>query len=117
MHNFKELKVWQNARKLTKEIYIITSGFPPEEKFGLISQMRSCAVSITSNIAEGSGRGTDKDFSHFLGMSLGSSCELETQVIVSFDLEFLAIEQYEDLVGKISEIQKMLVGLQNRLKS
>jgi len=116
MHNFKELKVWQNARNLTKEIYIVTSKYPPEERFGLISQMRSCAVSITSNIAEGSGRGTDKDFSHFLGMSLGSSCELEIQVIISFDLEFITLKQYDDLIDKVLEIQRMLVGLKNRLK-
>lgn len=116
MHNFKELKVWQNARKLTKEIYVVTSKFPPEERFGLIAQMRSCAVSITSNIAEGSGRSTDKDFSHFLGMSLGSSCELETQVIISSDLDFITIEQYNDLIDRILEIQRMLVGLKNRLK-
>ena len=116
MHNLKELKVWQNARKLTKEIYIVTSKFPQEERFGLISQMRSCAVSITSNIAEGSGRGTDKDFSHFLGMSLGSSCELETQVIISCDLEFVTLEQHDELIEKVLEIQRMLVGLKNRLK-
>lgn len=66
VHNFKELKVWQNARKLTKEIYITSSQFPQEERFGLISQIRGCAVSVPSNIAEESGRGTDRDFSHFL---------------------------------------------------
>ncbi len=93
MHNFKELKVWQNARKHVKEIYVATKDFPSEEKFGLISQMRRSAVSIPSNIAEGSGRNTNKDFSHFLNISLGSAYELQTLLFLSQDLEFLNEEE------------------------
>ena len=79
MHNFKELKVWQNARVLVKEIYLSTGNFPTEEKYGITSQIRRSAISIPSNIAEGCGRRTDKDFSHFLNIALGSAYELQTQ--------------------------------------
>ena len=115
MHNFKELKVWQNARVLTKEIYFLSRQFPQEERFGLTAQMRGCAVSVTSNIAEGSGRGTNKDFSHFLNISIGSSCELETQLIIAFDLEFISSEELNNFTEKIQEIRKMLIGLQKKL--
>jgi len=111
MHNFKELKVWQNARKLVKEIYVATKDFPSEEKFGLISQMRRSAVSIPSNIAEGSGRNTNKDFSHFLNISLGSAYELQTLLFLSQDLEFINEERVNDLNTSLEEIQKMIYGL------
>jgi four helix bundle protein len=88
MHNFKELKIWQLSRTLVKEIYDITSDFPSAEKYGLVS-LRRCAVSIPTNIAEGAGRSTDKDFAHFLNISLGSAYELETLLILSFDVELL----------------------------
>lgn len=95
MHNFRELKVWQNARQLVKDIYIASFNFPAEEKFGLTSQIRKSAVSIPSNIAEGSGRNTDKDFSNFINISLGSAFELETQIILAYDLEFIEKIQFE----------------------
>lgn len=116
MHNFKELKVWQNSRILINDIYFVSRQFPDYERFGLTSQMRRCAVSVASNIAEGSGRGTNKDFAHFLNISFGSGCELETQVIVAYDLEFISIQQFDDLTKKILEIRKMLIGLQRKLK-
>jgi len=115
MHNFRELKVWQNARSLTKDVYSLSTKFPQEERFGLTAQIRGCAVSVVSNIAEGSGRGTNKDFSHFLNMSLGSSCELETQLIVAHDLGFISVNELNDFTDKIQEIRKMLVGLQKKL--
>lgn len=111
MHNFKELKVWQNARSFVKETYIATSNFPQEEKYGLISQMRRSAVSIPSNIAEGSGRNTDKDFSHFLNVALGSAYELQTQIFLSFDLELIKEEKMNELNSSLEEIQKMIYGL------
>jgi four helix bundle protein len=116
MHNFKELKVWQISRKLVKEVYEITSTFPATEKYGLISQIRRCTVSIPTNIAEGAGRNTDKDFSHFLNISLGSAYELETLLILSLDVEFISSEQLESLTTKISEIQKMTYGLIKTLR-
>ncbi len=111
MHNFKELKIWQNARNFVKEIYIAISKFPQEEKYGLISQMRRSAVSIPSNIAEGSGRNTDKDFSHFLNIALGSAYELQRQIFLSFDLELIKEEKMNDLNSSLEEIQKMIYGL------
>jgi four helix bundle protein len=110
MHNFKELKVWQISRKLVKEVYEITSTFPATERYGLTSQIRRCTVSIPTNIAEGSGRNTDKDFAHFLNISLGSAYELETLLILSFDVAFISPEQLEDLSVRISEIQKMTLA-------
>lgn len=111
MHNFKELKVWQNARKFVKEVYISTADFPDEEKYGLISQMRRSAVSIPSNIAEGSGRGTDKDFGHFLNIALGSAYELQTLIFLSFDINLIKEEKMNELNSPLGEIQKMIYGL------
>jgi four helix bundle protein len=116
MHNFKELKVWQNARALVKEIYLCTNNFPSEERYGLISQMRRSAVSIPSNIAEGSGRRTDKDFVYFLNVSLGSAYELQTLLFLSQDLELLNTERTESLNSSLEEIQKMIYGLIKTIK-
>ena len=91
MNYFKELKVWQKAIELVTETYLKTQNFPKEEIYGLTSQIRRCAVSIPSNIAEGCGRKTNKDFSNFLGISLGSSFEFETQLIICKNLNFINI--------------------------
>lgn len=111
MHNFKELKVWQLSRILVKEVYELTAFFPPEEKFGLVPQLRRCAVSIPSNIAEGSGRNTEKDFAHFLSLSLGSAYELETLLTLSLDVALLKEVQLVELTPKINEVQKMIYAL------
>jgi four helix bundle protein len=116
MHNFKELKVWQISRQLVKEIYELTAKFPTEEKYGLVSQIRRCVVSVPSNIAEGSGRNTDKDFAHFLNISLGSAYELETLLTLSLDVKFISEQQLESILLKISEIQKMTFGLIKTLR-
>jgi four helix bundle protein len=108
MHNYKELFVWKRSIKLYAKVYILTSKFPGEEKFGLISQMRRAAVSVPSNIAEGGGRRTDKEFLCFLGVAHGSICELETQLYVSLELEFIKQNQLDELGTEITEIQKML---------
>ncbi|MBX2961221.1 MAG: four helix bundle protein [Cyclobacteriaceae bacterium] len=116
MHNFKELKVWQLSRQLVKEIYELTVDFPSSEKYGLISQLRRCTVSIPTNIAEGAGRNTDKDFAQFLNISLGSAYELETLLILSFDVNLITQEQLDFLTIRISEIQKMTFGLIKTLR-
>ncbi len=116
MHNFKELKVWQISRQLVKEIYKLTTQFPAEEKYGLISQIRRCVVSIPTNISEGCGRNTDKDFAHFLNISLGSAYELETLLTLSLDLELISDKESEPIQLKISEIQKMTFGLIKTLR-
>lgn len=111
MHNYKELFVWKRSIKLCAKVYILTSKFPGEEKFGLISQMRRASVSIPSNIAEGGGRRSDKEFLYFLGVAHGSICELETQLYVSLELEFIKQNQLDELGAEITEIQKMLYAL------
>ncbi len=116
MHNFKELKVWQNARKIVKEIYLDTKDFPSDEKFGLISQMRRSAVSIPSNIAEGSGRNTDKDFKYFLNVALGSAYELQTLLFLSQDVGLMSHERMSELSTLLEEVQKMIYGLIKTIK-
>lgn len=111
MHNFKELKVWQMSRQLVKKIYELSATFPSEEKFGIISQVRRCAVSIPTNIAEGCGRSTDKDFTNFLNISLGSAYELESLLYLCYDLELIPEEKLNELLFTLSEIQKMSFGL------
>ncbi len=106
-HNFRELKIWKEAMNIVKSVYLLTSQLPADERFGLVSQINRCAVSIPSNIAEGSGRTSNKEFLYFLNISLSSSFELETQLILSNDLFNL---QTEDLILKIHELQKMTVG-------
>lgn len=106
-HNFRELKIWKEAMNLVQAVYQFTSQLPSDERFGLISQINRCAVSIPSNIAEGSGRTSNKEFLHFLNVGLSSSFELETQLILSNALFSIEIE---DLILKIHELQKMTVG-------
>ena len=89
MHNYKKLDVWKESVNLVTEIYLLTDNFPDKEKFGLVSQINRCAVSIPSNIAEGAGRSSKKEFSLFLGYALGSSFELETQLIISNNLNLI----------------------------
>ncbi|PKQ66194.1 four helix bundle protein [Raineya orbicola] len=115
MHKFKDLKVWQKSVELATDIYRLTTTFPSEEKFGLISQMRRCVVSISSNIAEGAGRDTKKDFSNFLSIAYASCCELNTQLIISYNLNYIAQNQLKEIESCIEEIQKMLFSLKNTL--
>jgi four helix bundle protein len=110
-HNFKNLVVWQKARKLNKLIYEITSTFPESEKFGIVNQIRRASISIMSNIAEGSGRRSEKEFNHFLDYAYASSLELESLVIACDDLDFITESMCDDLSSFIMEIQKMIYGL------
>lgn len=115
MHNFKDLIVWQKSIDLTTEIYSITNGFPSDERFGLTSQIRRAAVSVPSNIAEGAGRRSNKEFKYFLSISLGSSFELETQIIVSHRLNLIDDSKADDIQYRISEIQKMIFSLERSI--
>ena len=111
MHNYKELIVWKRPIKLCATVYKLTANFPNEERFGLISQMRRASVSIPSNIAEGGGRRTDREFLHFLGVAHGSIRELESQLYISLELEFVNLDQIDSITYEITEIQKMLYAL------
>ncbi len=115
VHNFRELVVWQKAMDLAKLAYSFTGFFPKEEKYGLTSQIQRSAISIPSNIAEGCGRTTTKDFQHFLGFSMGSCFELETQMILAFRFGYISESQIIDFSQAIGTIQRMLNGLYDSL--
>lgn len=116
MKNFKNLKVWQIGIELVVNIYKSTDVFPKEEIYGLTSQIKRSAISVPSNIVEGSGRGTKKEFNHFLDIALGSTFELETQLIIANKLNFLSDQNFEKLNVQLDEEQKMIIGLQKSLK-
>ncbi|WP_242202952.1 four helix bundle protein [Aestuariivivens insulae] len=111
LFSFEKLVVWQEARHLALFIYKTTKSFPSEEKFGLVSQMRRSAVSISSNIVEGSGRHSNKDKARFTEIAYGSALELLNQAILSNDLEFVTTIDYEIIRDKIGKITAMLDGL------
>ena len=115
MHNFKELIVWQKARSVVKDIYLLTKKYPREELFGLTQQLRKSSVSIPSNIAEGSGRGTNADFAHFLDIANGSACEAETQIYLSLDLEYITQKEFDDVNSQLQVIQKLIFNLKKKL--
>lgn len=115
MNRFKNLQIWKRAVSLATEVYRLTQKFPDEEKYGLTSQLRRCVVSVGSNIAEGAGRNTDKDFKRFLSIAYGSSYELETQIIIAANLEFVEKSKYEKLCGEIDELQKMIYSFSKKL--
>ncbi|EXJ13566.1 hypothetical protein D779_3616 [Imhoffiella purpurea] len=100
---------------LALEIYKATRGFPDAERFGLSAQMRRCAVSVPSNIAEGCGRGTDADFARFVRIAAGSANELEYQCLLSRDLSYLSEDQADALMLQCSEVRRMLSGLLSKL--
>ena len=113
-HNFKELLVWKKSIDLVKSIYQITSMLPSDERFGLVTQMNRSSISVPSNIAEGSGRTSEKEFLHFLNIAISSSYELETQLIISKELYELDVDF---VLVQISEVQKMILGLKRNLEN
>ncbi len=117
MHNFKELKVWQKSMDLAVEIYKLMQSMPKEELYALTSQIKKCAVSIPSNLAEGAGRNSVIDFARFVDISNGSSNELETQLILANRLEFLTDTQVQSVYPAIESIQKMNYNLLKSLRS
>jgi four helix bundle protein len=106
-----KLKVWEKSRNFVKAIYQITTKLPDEEKFGLTSQMRRAAISIPSNIAEGAGRNSRKEFANFLGICQGSIAELETQILIGQDLVYFQNNLAKSLLDELDEISKMIIGL------
>ena len=109
--SYKDLLVWQKEIKLVKETYLLTRLLPEDEKFGLISQMKRCSVSIPSNIAEGWGRNSTKSYVQFLRIARGSLLELETQVIICKELAYTSNENYNKINSLIVEESKMLNAL------
>ena len=114
---YRDLVVWQQAMDVAVETYRLTGSFPKEEMFGLTSQMRRAAVSIASDIAEGEGRKSKNEFSHFLGIALGSKSELETQLILSERVNLLKTTDTEPIKKSLDDIGKMLTALRRKIGS
>lgn len=114
-HNYKNLKIWQLGIEIANDVSDILLEFPKHERYDLSSQLSRCSVSIPSNIAEGSSR-TDKSFSHFIDVSLGSSFELNTQLIVAKHRKYINEQTFNHLEKKVEEFQRMTMGFQNGLK-
>lgn len=112
----KRLDVWKKAIDLILDIYKLSEAFPRTEVYGLTSQMRRAAVSVASNIAEGAGRQTRKEFINFLHVAQGSLSELDTQLVIATRLEYVPADTYKEIENKIEEISKMLTGLIKSLK-
>ncbi|MFD2919517.1 four helix bundle protein [Terrimonas rubra] len=109
MHHYKELKIWQRSMDLVVSIYKLSAILPKNEQFGLLSQMQRCAVSVPSNIAEGAGRGSNKQFRYFLAIAMGSINELQTQVEIAFRLNYLETSNKDDLTDEMLQIYKMVL--------
>ena len=116
MRNFMELKVWQKAHQLVLEVYYITREFLLEERYGIVSQIRRSAASIPANIAEGCGRESDREFSHFMNIASGSACETEYHILLAHDLNFLQDDAYTELIQQVNEIKRMLRSFIKYLK-
>ena len=106
MHRFKELEIWKRSRLFFSDIYTVTSNFPESEKFGLTNQLRRASVSIPSNIADGSSRNSNKDFARILQIALGSY-EIETQLLIAQDLNFITNSELENTNSELQEIVKI----------
>ncbi|MBN1820021.1 MAG: four helix bundle protein [Prolixibacteraceae bacterium] len=115
MHNYLELKIWQRSRALVKTVFLLTESFPGNQQYGLTSQIQRAAISIPSNIAEGAGRNSSKEFVRFLDIANGSAFELETQLFLSCDLGFAEIKQIEEIISELKEIQKMIFKFRSSL--
>jgi len=113
--SYRDLQVWQKAVDLAETVFKATENFPQREHFGLAAQIRKSTVSIASNIAEGSGRHTDKEFKHFLIMARGSTAELQTQMLIAMRVGYLGKDVYMTLSTQLNEIGKMLHGLKESL--
>lgn len=117
MQDFRNLLVWQKAHQLTLSVYKATELFPKEELYGLTSQMRRSASSIPTNLAEGSGRGSDAEFARFAQISMGSASELEYQLLLAYDLKFLKQDSYQQLNSSLNEVQRMLNAFIKKLRT
>ena len=117
MKDFKKLKVWEKAHRLTLNVYEASAKFPREELYGITSQIRRACVSVPTNIAEGCGRSSDTDFARFLQISMGSESEVEYLLLLGLDLDLLVNDEYEELNSAVVEIKRMLTSLIKTLRS
>ena len=117
MRDFRQLRVWEESHQLTLEIYKITKTFPKEEIFALTNQLRRASASIPSNIAEGCGRGSNKDYANFLQMAMGSAYEIDYQLILARDLAYINEENYKRISGKIDALKRQLASLLQKVRN
>lgn len=117
MQDFRQLQVWQKSHLLVLAVYQASQTFPSHEMYGLTNQLRRAVVSVPSNIAEGSGRGSDADFARFVQIAVGSVSETEYQLLLAHDLGYLNAVTHTDLQEQIAEIKRMMLGLLKKLKA
>ena len=117
MRNFRKLEIWKDGIQIVKDVYVLLKGFPNTEKFGLTTQLSRSVVSIPSNIAEGCSRNSQKDFSRFLQIALGSSFELETQLTISRELEYITKAQFNNILDKLHSLQRQMNSLKKYAES
>jgi four helix bundle protein len=115
MRNFREYDIWQDSMKLVEHIYILVEKFPKKEQYVLVQQMTRCAISIPSNIAEGSAKESQKDFARFLGIALGSSYELETQILLATNLGYC--DTNNETLDLLQSLQRRISGFIKKLKA
>jgi four helix bundle protein len=117
MRDYRKLEVWRRAHQATLVVYRLTAGFPDDERFGLVSQMRRAAASIPMNIAEGSGRSSAADYARFLISSSGSLNEIEYQLTLGRDLGYMERSEADDLAAEFGQIRAMLTTLADRVSA
>ena len=111
------MQVWQKAHQLTLLLYKITTSFPADEKYGLVSQIKRSASSIAANIAEGCGRSGDAELARYLQIAMGSASELEYHILLAHDLKIIETSNYEELTNEVVEIKKMLASFIKKLRT
>ncbi len=116
MHNYKNLHIWQDGIKLARRIYEVTSTFPANEKYGIVSQMTRAAVSIPSNIAEGAGRSSSKEFANFLNIAIGSIFELHTQIVICEQIGYIDAETVKELEAQTFTLQQQIAAYKQRIE-
>lgn len=116
MHNYKNLHIWQEGINLARKIYEVTANFPANEKYGIVSQMTRAAVSIPSNIAEGAGRNSNKDFANFLSIAIGSIFELHTQITICEQIGYINEETTKQLEQQIYTLQQQITTYKQRIE-
>ena len=116
MRDFHKLGIWQRSHQLTLDVYKVSQAFPKDELFGLTSQIRRAASSVPTNIAEGCGRASNKDYSHFLQIAIGSASEVEYELLLAHDLEYINDEAFNKLTSETIAIRKMIIKYQSELK-
>lgn len=115
MHNYRELKIWQRSMEFVVRVYDVSANFPKEERYGLTAQLRSSSGSVPSNISEGAGRGTNRQFKRFLEFSMGSINEAQTQIELANRVNYIKADVYSILIDEALQIYKMILAFYNSL--